>query len=382
MKPATKRSATGLAGLFPLGVGALLASALIWAAFGGADTRFDEFALGQATTSVFASYDGRPIHCKAVADSNRCLDAAEERGLPHAALWLGNSQVHAVNQFQEGEENAPPILFRRLLPHHIDLLTFSEPNANLQEHYVLFEYLRSRLPLELLVLPVVFDDLRETGLRAEIAEALLDASTVEALTRTPIGQRIVNDNKNLMAGDADLAGVRKTVQEHSERALNGWLDRNFPLWAARAQARGRLFTGLYRLRNTVFGITAQTKRRLIRGPYEANMAALKALLGSASDHGIAVLVYVVPLRDDLEIPYDRTEYERFKEGVARVAGELDATFADFQSLVPAELWGQKGSTAVGGGTEVDFMHFQAGGHVLLARALGDTIENEMLEPER
>ena len=37
------------------------------------------------------------------------------------------------------------------------IITFSQPNANLQEHYVLFEYLRHRLPVRTLILPLVFD---------------------------------------------------------------------------------------------------------------------------------------------------------------------------------------------------------------------------------
>ena len=363
-------------GLGPLALGVVVAALLLYVGFGGSKTRFDEFALGAATTPVFARVEDQPIHCMGVEDAEGCVVGALERDMPATVLWLGNSQLHGVNQLEVGQEPAPAILFRRLKSQGLDLVTFSQPNANLQEHYILFEYLKARLAPRVLVLAVVFDDLRETGLRPDVALALRDPPTIAALRGTGIGRTILANNDDQQTVDPDLAGVQQTLQEHSERALNKWLDRSFPLWELRPEARGRIVTGLYNARNTVFGITAQTKRRVIPGRYDANMDAIRALLGSAASSGIRALVYVVPLRDDVEIPYEIEDYQRFKKELEQISLEQGAEFADLEDIVPASFWGQKDSTTVTGGLEMDFMHFQAAGHERLADAVGELIESQ------
>ena len=60
------------------------------------------------------------------------------------------------------------------------------------------------------------------------------------------------------------------------------------------------------------------------------------------------------------------EYERFKQRARELASEHEATFADLGDLVPGELWGETAPTVIGGGMQLDFMHFREGGHQLLA----------------
>jgi hypothetical protein len=362
----------GWLSLLPVLGGAVLAAVLL--SYGDSETRFEEFALGKATSTYFARLDDRPIHCRGIEDAGECIDGARRRGLSRAALWLGNSQLHAVNQLRPGQETASPMLFRRLSGRRIDLLTFSQPNASLQEHYVLFEYLRERIPLDMLILAVTFDDLRETGLRSDIVRALEDAATVAALGRSEVGRSLIRNHRDLSATDEDLAGVTQTIQEHSERYLNNWLDSNLRLWSRREQARGRFFTTLYQFRNSALGINPQSKRRLIRGRYAMNMAALDAILSDCREAGTRVLVYVTPLRHDLDLPYVVEEYEEFKRDLQRRSRSGGAEFANLEELVPPELWGAKDSTTIGREAEVDFMHFKSPGHVLLAERLGELIE--------
>jgi hypothetical protein len=364
-------------GLGPLILGLALSGILLHITFASQRTNLEAVALGGENQSVFASFDGFSIHCRDVEEASDCIAGSRSRNRERTALWLGNSQLHAINQFQDGDETAIPWLFRRLSSHGIDLVTLSQPNASLLEHYVLFEYLQGRLDVDFLVLPVVFDDLREAGIRDNISPALTDADTYRALDQPSIGRQILADHQDAAGGD--LAGVRETIQERSEGALNDWLNRNLGLWALRPEARGRIFIELYRLRNSAFGISAQSKRRMIIGRYQTNLLALEAILDSASTSGTQVLVYVVPLRTDVEIPYVKEEYEQFK---ADMAGQVEAkgqTFANLENLVPSELWGAKDSTNLGDATaELDFMHFQAGGHKLLAEALAELLETRLL----
>ena len=131
---------------------------------------------------------------------------------------------------------------------------------------------------------------------------------------------------------------------------------------------------MYELRNTLLGIKATTKRKLIRGRYNDNLAALTAILNTAASNHIQVLVYITPIRHDVDIPYVETEYTHFKQAVLTLTAQYGATYANLEDLVPAELWGSKNTTSMlHGSQEIDFMHFQAGGHQLLAVALAQLI---------
>ena len=149
-------------------------------------------------------------------DAESCLAGQRSRGATQAALWLGNSQIHEVNQWKPGETTASPLLFDSLRQHGLDLLTFSFGNASLQEHYVMFEHLRQRMPLKVLILPVVFDDMREEGLRHDVAEFTKDPATAKALSETVIGRRLVASAQSrakagLLSTADDTSGLTGTL---------------------------------------------------------------------------------------------------------------------------------------------------------------------------
>jgi hypothetical protein len=347
-------------------VGASLGLLALLALFRSSSTNFDDAALNAQTKSIFSQADGHQIHCRDKRDLQACVSGSQARSAANVVIWLGNSQIHAVNQPRGGDTNAPPLLFERLLPLGRDLLTFSQPNASLQEHYVLFEYLRLQVPVKSLILSVVFDDMRETGLRPEIAQLLEDAELRRVLAETEIGSAIQLTTAQSTSVDPDLAGVAGTVQERSEKFLTGLLSEHWELWKVRPEARGQFFLWLYQARNTVFGIKPTSKRRMIAAPYRANFAALEAMLESSAGLGIEVLLYVAPLRPGIEPPYVPSEYTKFKSDLQALATRYHARFANLEELVPENLWGKKDSTTVGAEAEIDFMHFQAEGHRLLA----------------
>lgn len=353
--------------------GAATVISLLVAFFGGTGANFEEAAaLGAQTTSIFSHVGKYPIHCKDSRDATECIEGARDRKAEHSVLWLGNSQVHAINQMRHGETNAPPVLFNLLTRHGLDLITFSQPSANLQEHYVLFEYLRKQLPVRMLILPVVFDDFREEGLRDEIASLARHEPTALTLSDTEIGRRLVAAAR-LAPMEQETAGIAQTMQEHVELVLNRWLNANSSLWEMRPTIRAELFIALYRLRNAAFGIKATSIRRIIPGRYRDNWNALEAILTAAKSNGIGMVLYVAPIRADIEIPYDAAEYTRFKSDIERLAKQRGAIYSNLEALVPAKLWGLKDSTDLSGEAELDFMHFRADGHKILAARLSDLV---------
>lgn len=363
----------------PLLVGLVLAGVLLLWICRGEKTNFEDFALPKGTHSYFAAHNGHKIHCKGISDAEPCIEGWRVRGCHETALWIGNSQVHGVNQFKSGQETAAPILFRRLGGIGLDFLTFSFPNANFQEEYVLFEYLLPRLRPKVLILPVVFISFRDTGIRDDVAKALLDPDVAASLKSTEIGQRILTEyGAKAAAQGGDLAALRGTIQEHTERFLNDWLGANWALWEARPQARGTLQIAVYSLRNAALGVTAQSKRKMIRARYQDNMAALEAIINNAVKERTKVVLYTAPIRHDVELPYLREEYEACKNAVRELAESKGAVYADLESVVPGEYWGQKESTALDSELELDFFHFQASGHAILAEALARLIEPQVL----
>lgn len=355
--------------------GLCIAAVFIGFNYIGQTTDFEDAAtFGADTSTMLDSIDGHRIHCSDSRDAEKCITGAEKRHAVNSVLWLGNSQVHAVNQLQPGETNSTPLLFERLKEDNLDLVTFSQPNANLQEHLVLFEYLKRQLPVKVLILPIVFDDTREDGLRKEVADFLNDPSVNKALVNTSIGLKIQKNNKPLASTDnEDTAGISHTLQQKVERALNIWLADTSILWAARPEIRGQLMLKLFILRNMVFGIKPTSKRKIIRSRYQDNFAALEGILASAKDAGITALLYIVPLRSDVEGPYVASEYFQFKTDVQLLAKKYHVAFFNLESLVPSELWGTKVSTTGGVSQEIDFMHFQADGHKLLADKLAELV---------
>jgi hypothetical protein len=339
------------------------------------ETNFEASAtLGTESTPIFGSANGFPIHCSGSRDAEGCLAGQKLRGAKQAALWLGNSQVHEVNQWQPGETNASPLLFDSLGRHGLDLLTFSLGNASLKEHYVMFEHLRQRMPLKVLILPVVFDDTREDGLRPDVADFVRDPATAQALSETVIGKRLVataqsGAKRELVSTADDTGAITGTLQEQAEKSLDGWLRECSRLWQLRPEIRGWLFIGLYRMRNFVFGITPGSTRKVIPGRYRDNLAALQAILDRSRREHIRVVMYIVPLRGGVKIPYDPAEYTAFKSEMETLAQQYSASFKNLEQLIPDDFWGTKASTSLSEEQELDFMHFRYSGHSLLAQAL-------------
>jgi len=146
-------------------------------------------------------------------------------------LWLGNSQLHTINQFRKGDHLAPYWLLTLMdcggciLP-----LGVSLPSANFQEFYVLAHTFSKRLPLSLVIIQLVFETLREDGLRNNFEVLLNSDSGIRAeISRGEVGQEILRawDARN-KSGDEpqETAALRGFGQKNIETALSGggWTD--------------------------------------------------------------------------------------------------------------------------------------------------------------
>lgn len=386
----------------------------------------DASTFGAATTTMMASYGGHSIHCHALDDANNCIKGVNARGANSSILWLGNSQIHAVNQAIGNDQTAVPALFESMKAKDLDLVVFSQPNSNLQEHWILFEYLSTKLPVKKLILPVVFDDTREEGLRKEVADALGDEGVRKKVLTYDLGVKLLNSKElsknsqstNAQSANSQISNIRyksnataqtydswlenfsvlwhkyssevisclnnfgnlyvnvnkPMIGEGLELDINAFLERHSDLWRMRPDLRVQVIYGyLYTWRNLAFGITPNSKRKIIRGRYKDNMEALRITLDSAQKNNIETYVYIAPIRNDVPIPYDNIEYANFKTEVENIARTYHSNFINYEDLIPANYWGEKGSTGKGS-LEIDFMHFQAKGHQMLAKKLAELVK--------
>ncbi|MEG3638182.1 hypothetical protein [Magnetococcus sp. PR-3] len=361
--------------LLPLVIAALLAWGVLHQWVGqGPKTPFNQVALGKSVKEVIQPVQGNRIHCQTLVDGQGCLQDWRKQGSKPVHIWLGNSQLHGINQIRPGDTTAPNHLYMRWVNKPYRLMAFSQPNANLMEHYLLFEALLQTLPIKRLILPVVFDDLREEGIRPQLTSILQDREVTPMLAQTDIGQHLLSlISPDEPEKDRELSGLNQTPQKQIERFFNQHLSNHWNLWDKRSEARGQLFLKLYLFRNQVFGITAQSKRRMIRARYLRNMEALETLLKRAAQADVEVLLYIPPIRNDVSLPYVASEYRIFKDRMRRYGAEKHIHFTSLENLIPAQLWGFNHATNLGGEQELDFMHFRGAGHVQLAEAIDQVI---------
>ena len=333
---------------------------------------FENLALGEQTFSIYGSYQGDKIFCGSVQEAPECLEPAKVRNLPKRVIWLGNSQLHAINQPKTGEKTAPVLLAEQLRPQGVEVQGFSFPSASLTEMALATAYLESAGHIDVLVVPLFLDDTREQGVREMLRPAVERPDLRTALSKTPTGQTAIAMLSKINAEDDGAESEDPSLQQKSETAITNMLEKCCEMQSIRQKARGQIEVQAFFLRNFIFNVTAQSVRPIIPAAYGQNMQALTDLLSSAKANGTRVILYIPPLRQDFKPPYDLAQYQQFKDSTKLMATQNGADWVDLDAIVPGKYWGTKAATRTGGDPELDFMHYQGEGHRLLAeRMIGE-----------
>lgn len=108
---------TGYAPRVSVLIGLILGVVLLYAVAPKSEVekRYEELALGRENAVALGTVSGVRVHCHDLDNIDPCLAgyAAQARNNP-VVLWLGNSQVHAINRYRAGEETAAPEFDRML----------------------------------------------------------------------------------------------------------------------------------------------------------------------------------------------------------------------------------------------------------------------------
>ncbi len=324
---------------------------------------YEELALGQENSLNFGAIEKKRIHCQDSRDLDDCVLSYQKYGKKYPiTLWLGNSQIHAMNQYKIGEETAPVKLHKLASSHKQYVISLSQPNANLQEHYLILSHLINKLPVKNLILPVVFDDMRENGIRYNLKHMMHDNNTLKILNRSSFGKKIIKDSLNKNSNDIIYNDDEKSL----EKFLGRKLSLIWSLWEKRDFMRNELFNLLYISRNFIFQIESTTTRKMLIGHYEKNYQALEEILKLTNDFQVKTFVYIAPIRNDIKIPYKLKDYEKLKSDLDELKFYENVLIKNLENIIPNHFWGSRLSTNLSK-NEVDFMHFKEAGHTILSK---------------
>ena len=140
--PAAARALAFVAAV-ALGLGAA------WWLFSGERQDFAAAGLGVNTTvHEDLLHDGdRRVVCFGLDDLSQCLSALPPSNTRKRVLWIGWSQLYAINDYHSGERTGPALLAKELDPHGIDIIAIAMPNINPREELLVYEYVRRRIAL-------------------------------------------------------------------------------------------------------------------------------------------------------------------------------------------------------------------------------------------
>lgn len=347
-------------------VGALLAG-IAYAAMYDRRIRPEDAAIGQDSWTAVTFFQGARLNGWKMKEWADAYPADAGSGPPVIGLWLGNSQMHTVNQRQPDEFVASLYASEAL---GWPVRTLSLPNASLQDHLAMFHWALAQRKPDWLVVALCYDDLREDGMRPEYAE-VTDNAWIDALASAgPAGQKVAGELRTLgETKSGDLQGTTRSSRS-TQQVVEDWIQghlNGFPAWANRPDVLARWELDVRNMRNAAFNVTSATKRPEIPWRTDQNMRAFDELLRVAEANGVRVLAYIVPLRWDPEPPYFLDKYEAWKREIQTRCDAAGALYLDLDRIVPAEFWGSFQEV------EIDFMHFQGQGHRLLGAAIGRAI---------
>jgi hypothetical protein len=361
-------------GILSIVIGCILSMLVISHYFSG-DKQFENLALGTQTIPYQARYHDTLIHVQHLNDVEEAMILAHINNRK-VIFFLGNSQTHSINQKKDGQVNFIELLNNHFQNDKVTVRCNSMPNAGMQEYYLAYQYWKPKFNISHVVISCCMDDMREDGIR-DVFFPILVYNKYQINDTSLLSKKInedlraywsKNENTKTNNENADMAALKETVQESTETYLNDKLDNSWALWRDRKNVRGEFFNWIYKFRNTVLRIKATTIRQMIPERYAANMQTLNAIVDDCVKRNVKVVLYIPPIRFDVKLPYDEAGYKMYKQQLEDIAAKYPGMvfYKNFESIVPAELWGYKEATNLTDDKEIDFMHFQYKGHQILA----------------
>ncbi|MDH5542734.1 MAG: hypothetical protein OEY64_07195 [Nitrospinota bacterium] len=362
------------------------------------DFNSEDIGLGINTQSKSGYRDSRLISSNVMEDVNEIVDNFryyKNNNKYHTALLLGASQLHAINALQESDLLAVEVANSRAFENSDSLVYFqlSKPNANFHDvlgMYLAFTLENNEHP-DYLVLPFVYDDLRETGMQNDVIKHLPN-NIQEILPFESEGTNqiisLANLENNAVSIGTDDPVKDITMSNSPQDAVEKYIIRSLEGFSKSYEKRGNLqswieFQMKYYFRKTKIGIKriylASTNKHYM--PIEHiqdkishwNIKAFISLLKITNFNGVKVFVYRQPHRPDKPeyFMHNRKEYDRYFAYISELCIENCQVIGDFELLVPSEYYGLN----IDGFP--DPFHFQGIGHKLLGEKIHTSLKAQI-----
>lgn len=350
---------------------------------------FDPFnyGLGINTTSKVGIFNGDTVGIfpnekdfSAIHSLQRTFSRykAEDKKI---ALLIGASELHSINKIELGDTLAIERLNIAASNSNIRYVQVSSPNANFHDIFIIYKFLHDcGLHVNFLVLPFVYDDLRETPIQPQILPLAEKFDSIEKILCAPVVAEIekeskessIEENKDAIQRNATL----NTPQEKLEFWVVGLLNKFLPGYQFRNKLTAWLevaytinLDGL--ITHTVGILNSKSSTTKVRYPdipkdlEEWNSKAFESLIRLAVNHSCKVLIYRQPIRPTQDTFYhNREQYDSYFTNLKKkYSNNLAVQIADFENIVPQQYWGV---TNLG---EPDIFHFTQEGHIRLAKQI-------------
>ena len=324
------------------------------------DSDFSNFALGEGTKTVLAKdNDNNIIHINTL--NNEGFDNLKNTWVNNSSkqviLILGNSQTHSINNLKKNETNFVEQLNKN--SENYQILCVSYPNASIQDFLITYEYLDNFFPINQLIIPFFFDDMREkNGIKSLFFNKI--SNEKYKFKNQGLFLNFNNQFSSLEVNEEESYHRYKSTQEIANDFLESQLsNRSNSLWSKKEKLQSWIFSQMYLLRNTLFGINPRTERSKINNRYIENMEAFRLIVKKSHKDNVSIIGYIPPIRNDVRLPYNMGDYNTFIDEVEIILNEHknNNIFLNLSEVVPSESFGLKSSTSFDGEFELDFMHF-------------------------
>jgi hypothetical protein len=119
--------------------------------FGKINRKFDELALGKENVIVINKIQNQEFLCSSADNIFNCIEFLRSKDFKRKILWIGNSQLNAVNQGTFNSKIAPYLVSEYFYTKNIGVIVFAAPNISFQEYSEVIKYLLSNIDLDYII---------------------------------------------------------------------------------------------------------------------------------------------------------------------------------------------------------------------------------------
>ena len=335
-----------------------------------------DLGLGIATTTHEAIWNKLQVS-QSMGNHHEILDASKvfQKEYRNIALLIGNSQLHAINQYKNGDHLAVYYANKTAESRGLNIryLQLSSPNINLFELLIYYmELLEEGIKPKWVVVGVPYRSYQLSGFRPQFLDNLAKLE-LEKFGLSPEALEFYTEA--LQKREISSPTVQKYPQDIIEDKMIAFLEDRWEPYQYRGNVRSKIqiLPGAIYQEYFVDGLLLTGSKYII----EENITYLEELFRLAVKNNTKVLVYSPP--DPLtnsKQDYVKGERELFFSNMETRCKKYDHVyFEDFGNVIPDEMFGLNNHGWL------DIFHFQDKGHIILGKKINEFFLEHQIKNE-